>query len=221
MSSHGQLVTVLEGKWFDHTNVSVRDFLRPLMDLWTHGHRKQGDAAIHYEMFTTEASFRSAMGHAFRHGRPKVIYIAAHGDPEGIVGYHGEEVLSRTKIRNSIPDGEDDGTTPRGLLFGACSFVNEDNAEFLLKSRRVSWIAGYSKKVDWYDSSLLEAFFLKNILFPEADETPIELVRLVTARIQRDMQGLAEQLGFCVMIRKPGGGYINLMSKKDIEDQAA
>jgi len=157
MSSQGQLATVLEGKWFNHTNVSVRDLLRPLMDLWTHGHRRQGDAAIHYEMFTTEASFKSAMEHAFGYGRPKVIYIAAHGDPEGIVGYHGEEVLSRTKIRNSIPDGEDDGTTRRGLLFGACSFVNEDNAEFLLRSRRVDWVAGYSKKVDWYDSSLLEA----------------------------------------------------------------
>jgi hypothetical protein len=57
-------LTILEGKWFRDSNVSVRDIIRPLFDLWSNG----GDAESHYEMFTTEDSFRAAIEYAFGHG---------------------------------------------------------------------------------------------------------------------------------------------------------
>ena len=43
-------------------------------------------------------------------------------------------------------------------------FVNENNAHFLLDQNeknmpRVRWISGYSKKVDFIDSSVVDLFF--------------------------------------------------------------
>jgi hypothetical protein len=211
-------LTVLEGKWFRESNVSVRDIVRPLFELWSNG-----DKNYYYEMFTTEASFRAAIAYAFGHSMPDVIYVAADAGEDALSGFH-DETISRTVVRNTLKQEGATTTTKRGVLFGSCLFGSRRNAEFLLDDDegcdRVRWIGGYSQVVDWVDASLLELFFLKHLLFPRPDgrkgenaETDLGKVEYACAKIRDLMLPLARDLEFHVFCRQrgPAGGIRDLI----------
>jgi hypothetical protein len=206
-------LTLLEGKWYQSIDVSVRDVLRPLFDL--HG---TGQSNCYYEMFTTDASFHSAIEYAFGHDRPEAIYVAAHGSDGGIAGYHGTKV-SRVTMRNSIAGAG--GTVKRGILFGACAFSSEENASFLLDGcSSLAWVGGYDRTIDWMESTLLDLFFIRHLIFPNPDlrkydplSTALDRVEYAASRVKEIMPNLATQMGFHVFRRKHGnaGGVVDLM----------
>jgi hypothetical protein len=207
-------LTILEGKWYRDVDVSVRDVFRPLFELHGTGHRN-----CYYEMFTTEASFRSAIEFAFGHGRPESVYVAADASEGGVAGYHGADI-SRTSIRNSIAAAG--GTVRRGILFGACEFSNADNATFLLDGcPSLVWVGGYDQSIDWMESTLLDLFFLRHLVFPNPDlrrydplTTTLDRVEYAASRVRESMPKLAEQMGFHVFRRKHGnaGGVVDLLA---------
>lgn len=198
-----RLLSVAEGKWDEKSHVSIRDILAPLFDVWG-----EGGADFHYEMFSTNEAFRTALEFAFRPQQADCVYVASHGLKDAIEAYHEDERVSRTEIVNSIKAAV--GTASRGLYFGACLFTSQKNASLLLhECPRVSWVAGYSNDVDWIDSSVLDLFFLRHLLFAtpgkghKAPKTSAERVRYAAKKTNTSVSGLARELGFHVFVRKP------------------
>lgn len=195
------ILTVLEGKWFPDRHVSIRDLFAPLFSVWAAGN----DASYHYEQFTNDAAFRAAIHYAFESDRAKTIYVGAHGNANGIQGFH-DEGISQTKIKNAL--NQTDGATKRGLYFGACSFCHDKTAKLILNScPRVGWIAGYQTEVDWIDSSAIDLLFLRHYSFatpgsgtPRPKTVPQRL-RYATERLKCDVHPLVKRLGFHVYVR--------------------
>lgn len=207
------LMTLLEGKWFSDKNVSVNDLFGPLFTVWT----PNGRRSHHYEMFTNTSAFQAAVKYAMQNGAAHTIYIAAHGDENGLQGFH-DEGISRTVVRNTL---NQEGTKKHGVYFGSCLFCTDKNARFILdKCARIQWVAGYTTEVDWIDSSALDLFFMRHFLFPspgtgnKMPKTDIERLKYAAKRIRQDMRPLATRLEFHVFIRSPGkAAPVDLMSE--------
>jgi hypothetical protein len=205
------LMTLLEGKWFTDKDVSVTELFGPLFTVWT----PKGRRSHHYEMFTNAHAFQAAIKFAMQKGAAHTIYIAAHGDADGLQGFH-DEGISRTVIRNSL---NQKGTKKHGVYFGSCLFCTETNALYILdKCGRIQWIAGYTTEVDWIDSSALDLVFLRHFLFPSPGRgtakptTENERLRYAVNRIRQDMGSLASRLEFHVYVRSQGKGVpVDLM----------
>lgn len=206
------VLSLLEGKWFPRKHVYIRELFMPLFTVWT----PQSDSSYHYEQFTTADAFKAAIAYSFQSHRASTIYIGAHGDKDGIHGFH-DEGISRTLIRNAF--NVEGGTTNRGVYFGSCNFGNKSTAEFILpECPRVAWIAGYQTSVDWVDSSALDLFFFRHFLFPNPGRgnpmprTTRDRLAYATTRINADMAPLAKRLGFHVFVRQQGnGGIVDLI----------
>lgn len=205
------LMTLLEGKWFTDKDVSVNDLFGPLFTVWT----PKGRRSHHYEMFTNTHAFQAAIKYAMQKGAAHTIYIAAHGDENGLKGFH-DEGISRTIVRNAL---NQKGTKKHGVYFGSCLFCTTINAHYILDGcQRIQWIAGYTTEVDWIDSSALDLVFMRHFLFPSPGtgtampKTDSEHLRYAAKRIRQDMGPLASRLEFHVYIRSRGkGGPIDLM----------
>jgi hypothetical protein len=207
-------LSVVEGKWSRDTHVSIRDLFSPLFELWG-----GGGTDYHYEMFSTVDSLRIAIDYAFQPNQADTVYLATHGTAKELYAYHDGHRISRSELANSIEKAR--GTTKRGLHIGSCLFGSEDNATWLLeKLPRVSWIAGYSSSIDWIDSSALDLFWLRHLLFATPGkgkakpETPMKKLDYAVERTRRLMPGLAQDLKFHVFTRKkgPAGGIEDLMA---------
>jgi hypothetical protein len=87
--------------------------------------------------------------------------------------------------------------------------VTEENAKYLLRGDEapatLRWVAGYSEYVDWVDSTLLDALFLKRVL-SKAGKSPVDRVEDAARYIAREAPGLCKRLGFQVYKRKSGPG---------------
>ena len=200
-------LTILEGKWFPQSHVSIREMFNPLFTVWT----SNPGLSQHYEQFTNEDAFKAAINHAFKAYQANTIYIGAHGDRNTIHGFH-DEGISRAYIRNSIRQAE--GSSRRGFYFGSCNFISANNARFLLESPRVAWVAGYETEVDWIDSTALDIFFLKCFLFPSPGRgrtmprSTNDRLAFASRHINQDMGPFARRLGFHVFVRRNGNGGI-------------
>lgn len=82
-------------------------------------------------------------------------YIAAHGSRECLHSINNKkiEVESLQDIFKHS-QGKD-----IGILFGSCNFIDEKTAKEFLDFTKADWVAGYSKRVDWFDSTLIDLAF--------------------------------------------------------------
>lgn len=209
-AARGAELAVLEGKWWDEKNTSVRSIFDVLSDLMvgsTHGY--------YYEMFSGSDSLEGIVRRVGSWNAMKFIYIGAHGDEKGVYGSLGpvEGWVSRTKVRNAILrlNGVENAKV-YGLYFGSCSFLTAANAEFILTSTAddalpsIKWVAGYSDVVDWIDSTIVDLYFFRHLM--DAEGTSLERVKH-TANLVRENLPLAATLGFQVYVRsKSRNGYV-------------
>lgn len=198
-------LAVIEGRWFEKKNRSVRPVFDTLIDLM-HG---TPHAYFHHH-FADAAGLAPIIKHVAARPETRFLYLGAHGNKEGIYGSLGDDdgKVSRVQLRNVLYKCWDEGVGSfDGLFLGSCSFVDEDNAAFLLCGEKaplsLKWLAGYAKDVDWIDSTLLDALFLRRVL--EDDGPPVTRVKAAAARISEEAPGLCKHLGFQVYVRKPGG----------------
>jgi hypothetical protein len=206
-------LAVIEGRWFEESNRSVRPVFDTLIDLLY-----DTPHAYFHHQFSNAASLE----HVIRHvadSPAKFLYIGAHGDSRAVYGSLGGDRgrVTRAELRTTLfRCWDEDMLSFDGLFLGSCSFVTETNAKYMLcgdnAPRRLRWMAGYSKKVDWIDSTLLDSLFLKRVLEFD-DGTPLERVKHAAGFVQESCLGLAEGLGFNVYVRKlgPGGGVKPLL----------
>ncbi len=201
-------LAVIESRWWRHGNSSVRGLFDFLSDI--HG---KNPSAYHYEMFNNRSALEEIVQRTAR--RYRNIYIAAHGSTRHIFGAEGrpETAVSRTQFRTILRQTASlRRSSLRGLFVGSCKFVNEDNAQFLLGNERgqtvkVRWIAGYSKKVDFIDSSIVDLFFW-NAYYNSAEQTEIRKIRDVAGQINSFMPGAHGELDFNIFLRRGRGDEI-------------
>jgi hypothetical protein len=200
-----QELAVVEGRWFEDSNVSVAATFNMLSDLLygtPHGY-------FHHH-FSDAASLEHVMRHLA--ARPEVLflYLGAHGNDKGVYGALGEGdgKVSRTALRNALWRCWEQGVGSfDGLYIGSCGFTTEANAELLLCGEKappkLKWVAGYTQDIDWVDSSLLDALFFRRVLAAKG-KTPVERVKAAAKDLAALAPGLCAELGFNVFIRKPG-----------------
>lgn len=191
------LLTVIEGKWLEGKDLSVKDVFGPLFTLWG----GNGGIGYDYEMFTNEAAFKDAARYAMRPGSAHLIYVGSHGNSKRIHGFHGQGVS-----RKAISSALDRRTTVKhGIYFGSCEFGHKGNAAFIFKRcPGIQWMAGYDKPVDWIHSSVLDLLFLEHFLFSRG--APLQRFRYAAAVVGHNMGQLREELGFHVYERTPHTG---------------
>jgi hypothetical protein len=142
------------------------------------------------------------------------LYIGAHGDDTSIGGIGGE-TISRTELRN-ILNKTNSQRGISGLYFGSCLVATQPNASFWLTEQTTTglkWIAGYSKNVDWIDSSAVDMIFWSKYLHErktnrsrkKGKSTDLQMVREASSQMKRLMPTVFNELGFNVYHCDTGG----------------
>ncbi|WP_201727837.1 hypothetical protein [Acidocella sp. C78] len=200
-------LVVLEGRWENNRNISVKGLFDLLMEM-----QFENIHEYHFENFATNETLRSILGHVCGNNtRKNYIYIGAHGDDNGI---HGSvDRISRTQLNNILRNSI--GGSIKGIFFGACLFGNENNAGFFFERdvgirRSVEWIAGYGESVDWIQSSAFDMIFWQHLLqarrmFPDAHER--EIIGGVCDCLKDLMGGMMRSLDFQAFRRTPRRPY--------------
>ena len=196
-------IAILEGKWFDNKNLSVEPLFHVLGDLlYRDAH------PYYYHMIDDKNTLSDLINYVFRKKNMKHLYIAAHGDERGVIGTNGE-LISRTSIRNALnrvrnpKDGGAYGSSIDGVFFGSCNFMTRENAKYILDSTDIKWVAGYSQKIDWIESSMVDIIFWQKFLLANENK-PILRIKKACDRFAELMPFYVNQYGFDVYTRKKG-----------------
>ncbi len=156
-------------------------------------------------------------GNAFQEILPRMcetdnlrnVYIAAHGDDNGIYGSNGK-VVSFTRIKNAVTGLNTTNGVLHSIYFGCCLFGNGNNLEDLLSGNRLRWVAGYTKQIDFVDSTVFDSlFWSKYIKSPE--KTSLKKIKQVVNELKADAPGLVKRLGFKVVIRTGTASTLQLI----------
>ncbi|MXY51537.1 MAG: hypothetical protein F4Y86_03265 [Gammaproteobacteria bacterium] len=141
-------LAVIESRWWVDGNHSVR----PIFDMLA-GVIAGNPYSYHYEMFNNAESIKEIVRRLADQRDTRHLYIAAHGNEDFICG--PREQISRAVLRNLIAD-----VRPRqlhGVFFGCCLFGKQ--VEALAERAKVTWLAGYTERVDWVHSSAMDLYF--------------------------------------------------------------
>lgn len=184
---------VAEGHWKNHTNHSVKSLFDLLSDLVygsTHSYK--------YVQFADATAF-DANVNGLADGKYEYLYIGSHGDKKSIQGFSATKPLSKTIICNRL-------SGISGLYLGACEFGQPSMLTDILSiSSDLSWCAGYKRKVNWIDSSLLDLAFWKTYMknaktCPQL--SPDSLISNTLNELQTNYASLILSLGFNVAVRQ-------------------
>jgi hypothetical protein len=208
-------LVVLEGRWQKAKNLSVKSLFDVLIDM-----NFDNPHEYYYEKFANYSSLKAILSDMGRYSGGKYLYIGGHGDENVLWG--SIDFISRTQFRNALK-GELGGGY-QGIFLGSCLFGSSRNANYLfdILPNNIKWIAGYSKSIDWVDSSVLDLLFWNTFFsYDSAKCTNREIIELTCEEIFETSVGLIEKLGFHVFARRQGRtpGVINLLeSENEPED---
>ncbi len=200
-------LVVLEGRWENNRNISVKALFDLLMEM-QFGNIHE----YHFENFATGESLRAIIRHICGpYTQKRYIYIGAHGQNHHIYG--SVESITRTHLNNTLRDYL--GGQIRGIFFGSCLFCNENNISFFFEERHgvpnnVRWISGYGVSVDWMQSTALDIIFWQSLFrikenYP--DENEAYIIESVCKYLNDTMRGLMRELQFQVFRRRPGNPH--------------
>lgn len=188
-------VAVIEGKWEKGKNLTVKSFFDFVCELHFKDHH-----AYHYEMFNNGTAFQEILPRMCSTTNIRHVYIAAHGDTDGILGSNNESI-SITRIKNAVRELDDARGTLHSLYFGCCLFGQFSTLRDLLEaSSELTWIAGYTTSVDFVDSTLLDGLFWHHY-FNSEEDAPLSRIKDAYSKLKADAPGLMQRLGFKVAVR--------------------
>jgi len=180
-------ILVLESIW-DSTTVkskSVWPFVSEFANV-------NGINAYH-QVFTDKDSFCHwiKLFDKERATKPKLLYIATHGNIARISGLNHEinfnTILSEIRKTKTI----------QYVHFGTCYIGNPENLKLLLeKSKKVTMVSGYNKEVDWIDSTLFDIMLWGRIISRENNDKGKKSHSVVKDFVSEEVLGLADNLGF-------------------------
>lgn len=190
-------IGVMETKWFEHRNTSVRELFNLLSELkYEHHH------AYRYEMFGGKEEFSQTFNRLSQKNGIHYIYVAAHGDESNIAGSMGE-IISKKRILSAISRADEQSGRLAGLYFGSCSFDHKENMESLLtKGTKLRWIAGYTKDVDFVKSAAFDLLFFNTLLSYRQDNelSELEAILRTAENLNQEASGLMSNLGFSLYV---------------------
>lgn len=195
-------LAVIEGRWFKKKNQSIT----PVFDLLVESLHDNDNAYFRHQ-FSDADNLVRIIEHVAR-STALVLYVGAHGDKTSVYGSLGPDDgrVPRDRIVKCLADcWAEREQYFEGVYFGACSFMTPTTAREILCGERAcntTWVAGYSKEIDWMDSTLFDAFVLKYLLSldpgrPKARAS--HTARYVSSRCAP----LASHLAFQIYVRSP------------------
>lgn len=202
-------LAVVESKWWAGKNTSVAPIFDLISDVFL-----ANPNHYHYEMVSGKAAAKEAIPRIAADPACPVLYIAAHGEPDGIAWHNGEK-LSRLEFRALLKAiRATRGAQLAGVYFASCRFLTQDTADFLFQDAICPWwIAGYSEQVDWLDSTALDMLFFRSLM-SQRKGTDLARIKAVASDLDGRCAGLIRELGFGIYVRKSGtGGAKNLLSR--------
>lgn len=104
-------------------------------------------------------------------------YIATHGS-RTCLNTINNKIIDRETVHDIFKNL---GGKDIGIFFGSCNFINEETAKEMLDSTKACWVAGYNKKVDWFDSTVIDLAFWRYYLKGDEDieNTQWEVAKLI------------------------------------------
>lgn len=205
-------LAVIESRWWEYGNDSVRPLFETLAGiLYGNPH------AVRYDMFAEKASLSQIINEVSQDGSYHSIYIGSHGDNGSIYGL-GESKISRTELRNILIKANDHHSIS-GLYFGSCLIATAQNASFWLPDNYetgLEWVAGYTTKVDWVDSSAVDMIFWSKYLLERQKnksrrrnkKDDIDMIKAASAEMKKLVPNIFTQMGFNVYYRDSGGSVV-------------
>ena len=195
-------LAVIESRWWTGRNDSARGIFDMLA-----GTLVGNPLAYHYEMFNNAELIKEMIPRIAKTRDLGHIYVAAHGDEQSIHGA-GDARISRTVLANAL--AEVHAKQIYGVFFGSCQFGL--NVETLMDRSGATWLAGYSKEVDWLHSSAMDLYFWYAYYLsgaaraaPKIDRAE-NMLTLLTALLIR-VPYLFQELGFRVSVAS-GKSYL-------------
>ncbi len=185
-------IAVLESRWWEGKNTSVRGMFDLLSDLYCDNHH-----AYHYEMCNSGAALKEALSrYVNKDEDTHYISIASHGSETGLSLYN-KDSISRAEIRN-ILKRDSSNRAVAGIHFGSCLFGTEELAIFL-HAEDISpwWIAGYGATVDFVKSTMLDLLFFQELLNHKRKD-PVRQIHEVSQSLIETVPGLIKALDFGV-----------------------
>ncbi|MCX7584887.1 hypothetical protein [Phenylobacterium sp. 58.2.17] len=193
-------IGVLESRWEAGRNLS----LRSVFDLVSACYGL-GPDAYEYEMVGARAALAEALIRLSWDAEVEVIYLACHGDEDGRLALHSGEFVSRTHLANMLAKC---GPALKGVYLGTCFSGREDLASFVLeRCPDIKWIAGYSKEIDYVDSTALDMMFFSKWIASAGVgrrrlRRAVSALRPLAAGLMDHAEG--EGLGFSAFVRSQG-----------------
>lgn len=187
-------LAVLEGKWYptqkSRRNTSIRELFDFLCNI-----KFSDSQSYHYEMFNDEHAFHEIVERLKKQNGIHCIYVAAHGSEQGIQGSNGE-CISLQKIDEAI--SSPDRGRFHGIYFGSCLLGQNSSLEqLLLGDKKITWVAGYGKEIDFIKSSALDLIFWHHyFMIPKS--TPLNRIKNTSAWLNKLVPGLINELDFRV-----------------------
>ena len=153
---------------------------------------KQRNIKAYHQVFTDAKSFCHWINQFNKEKKPSaLLYIASHGNHGSLHGLQGH--IKRGTILNALKKAKN----IRFLHFGSCLFGNEQNLKSILRSsKHIQWAAGYSKSVDWVDSTIFDVLLWGRISNRDAIKKNIKTQTIVKDIVEEQVSGLVKELGF-------------------------
>ena len=202
-------LAVVEARWSSQGNHSVRPLFETLAGITV-----ENPFGFRYDMFCDEGSLARILSSVGTDKNYHSLYLAAHGDENTIYGLD-EAAISRAIFRNRLRAGNPNHSIT-GLYFGSCSICHHDNAEFFLNEQQgcnVNWVAGYSRKVDWIDSSSVDLIFFAKLIQQhlinarrrQGKHTNLKMAKHAANEVKSLMPNVFDRLGFNMFYKDSAG----------------
>lgn len=204
-------LAVIESRWWDATNDSVRGMFDMLAGL-----HRDNPFAYHYEMFNNAEALKEIVNRVANRRDIHNIYIAAHGTPDGRAIQAAGGRISRTVLSNAVEGIS--GKKLHGLFVGACGFGQQN--ETVMENAGLTWIAGYREEIDWIHSSAMDlyfwnAYFQSSVLdAKDKPERAGKMANLLTTMYYR-VPYMFKELGFQVTLSLRKGSSITFTDEDD------
>jgi hypothetical protein len=208
---HHTGLAVIESRWWTDGNDSVRPLFETLA-----GIVEGNPHSVRYDMFIEKTSLSELIVDIAAKGTCHSIYIGAHGNDTMIKGL-GKAEISRTVLRNMLSKSNKKATVT-GIYFGSCLVGTKENAAFWLSKKAktgLKWVAGYTKSINWIDSSAIDMIFWSKYLNERKTnrsrkknkKTDLEMVKLAASEMKKLMPTVFDQLGFNIYHLDTGGAF--------------
>lgn len=180
----------IETLWF--ANVSEpRESIRPMLELLN-------GAGFTYFSTNTYEELKFAFS-KIKKSKAGIIYMASHGSPNKFRFGHGSndsvalDDITTMLVPNSL--------RKVGVHVSACDFmkINQQLIDEFLNQTGAEFLSGYTKSVDWVESTCLDLLFLNNIQYCINDVSG-----MVEKFLNRYSQ-LVERTGFVIYLRRING----------------